>query len=138
MKVVVFLLKLLVTVIVGQTLFFKFSGAVESIYIFSRLGVEPWGRLGLGSLELVSIILLWIPRTKIYALILIFGIMSGAIASHLFILGIEIMEDGGELFILSIVTWLSTLVLLYSMWEEIKAGILIFLQGIKRHDYLNR
>ena len=120
MKVLVFLLKLLITLIVGQTLFFKFTAAVESIYIFSTLGVEPWGRLGLGSLELLSIVLLWIPQTTLYSLILIVGMMSGAIASHVLILGIEIMADGGELFILAIVTWLSTAVLLWIRREEIK------------------
>lgn len=121
MRIFLFIIKLLITVIVGQTLFFKFSGAVESIYIFSTLGVEPWGRLGLGSLELLAIILLWIPKTILYALILILGMMSGAIASHLFILGLEIMGDKGELFILGIVTWVSTIILLFTKREEIKA-----------------
>ncbi len=120
MRIVIFLVKFLITIIVGQTLFFKFSGAVESIYIFSVLGVEPWGRLALGVLELLSLVFLWIPKTTLYALILILGMMSGAIASHLFILGIEIMGDKGELFILGVVTWLCTAVLLFIKREEIK------------------
>lgn len=110
----------MITLIVGQTLFFKFSGASESIYIFSTLGIEPWGRFLLGTMELLSIILLWIPKTTLYALILILGMMSGAIASHLFILGIQIMGDGGELFILGLVTWLASAVLLFSRREEIQ------------------
>lgn len=120
MKIFLFLLKLMITLIVGQTLFFKFSGASESIYIFSTLGIEPWGRFLLGTMELLSIILLWIPKTTLYALILILGMMSGAIASHLFILGIQIMGDGGELFILGLVTWLASAVLLFSRREEIQ------------------
>lgn len=120
MKIFILLLKLLITLIVGQTLFFKFSGAAESVYIFSTLGVEPWGRIILGTLELLSIVLLWIPKTTVYALLLIFGMMVGAVASHLFILGIQIMGDGGELFILGIVTWLASAVLLFTMREEIK------------------
>ena len=51
MKIVILLLKLVITLIVGQTLYFKFSGAEESVYIFSTLGIEPWGRLALGTLE---------------------------------------------------------------------------------------
>lgn len=121
MKIFILLLKSLITLIVGQTLFFKFTGAAESVYIFSTLGIEPWGRIALGTLEFLSIILLWISKTTVYALMLIFGMMLGAIASHLFILGIEIMGDGGELFILGIVTWLASAVLLFTIREEIKA-----------------
>ncbi len=131
MKIFFLVLKLVITLIVGQTLFFKFSGAAESIYIFSTLGIEPWGRLILGVLELLSIILLWIPKTTIYALVLILGMMTGAIASHLFILGIEIMGDGGELFILGVVTWLATAVVLFSRKEEIKTLCIKFLT--KKH-----
>jgi hypothetical protein len=131
MKIVVLLLKLVITIIVGQTLFFKFSGAEESVYIFSTLGVEPWGRLALGTLELLSIILLWIPKTTMYALFLVWGMMSGAIASHLFVLGLEIKGDGGELFILGLVTWMSAAVLLFIQREEVKATALKFLT--KKH-----
>jgi hypothetical protein len=127
MKIFLLLLKLLITLIVGQTLFFKFSGAAESVYIFNTLGVEPWGRLFLGAMELLSIILLWIPKTMLSALLLILGMMSGAIASHLFILGIEIMGDGGELFILGLVTWLAAVVLLFTKREEIKLLSMKFL-----------
>ncbi len=120
MKTVILLLKLIITIIVGQTLIFKFSGAEESVYVFSALGIEPWGRLALGTMELVSILLLWIPKTTYYALMLILGIMSGAIASHLFVLGIVIKADKGELFILGLVTWVSTAAILIIKSEEVK------------------
>lgn len=131
MKIVTILLKLVITIIVGQTLTFKFSGADESVYIFSTLGVEPWGRLALGSLELIALILLWIPKTSCYALILLLGMMSGAIASHLFVLGIIIKGDGGELFILGVVTWVSVAALLWIKRKELKAIILNFMN--KKH-----
>jgi len=131
MKIMIILLQLIISIIVGQTLFFKFTGAPESLYIFSTLGVEPWGRIALGTMELVSIILLWIPRTTIYALILIVGMMSGAIASHLFVLGIEIRGDGGELFMLGLITWVSAAVLLILRREEVKVLFLKFLA--KKH-----
>jgi hypothetical protein len=119
MKIITFLLQLAISIIVGQTLFFKFSGAAESIYIFNTLGIEPWGRLGLASLELLAIVLLWIPSTTLYARLLILGMMSGAIASHLLVLGIEIMEDQGELFFLGVITWLASAVLIFFKREEL-------------------
>ncbi|MBC7487581.1 MAG: DoxX family protein [Cytophagaceae bacterium] len=131
MKLVAILLQLVISVIVGQTLFFKFSGAEESIYIFKTLGVELWGRIALGTMELVSVILLWIPCTKLYALIIAWGMMTGAIASHLFVLGIEIKGDGGELFILGIVTWVSSAVVLFIKRDEVKALVMKFLA--KKH-----
>jgi putative oxidoreductase len=123
MKVVILILKLLITVIVGQTLFFKFSGASESVYIFSRLGIEPWGRIAMGVLELLSIILLWIPVTMLYSLVLILGMMFGAVTSHIGVLGIEIMGDHGELFILALVTLASSATLLVLHRAELRALI---------------
>ena len=123
MKIVIFLLKLLITAIVGQTLFFKFSGAAESVYIFSTLGIEPWGRIGLGMLELLSIILLWIPQTMLYSLVLLLGMMFGAVASHVGVLGIEIMGDHGELFILALTTLVSTATLLVLHKTELRTLI---------------
>ncbi|MDB5271752.1 MAG: hypothetical protein JWO58_119 [Chitinophagaceae bacterium] len=123
MKIVILILKLLITVIVGQTLFFKFSGASESVYIFSTLGIEPWGRIALGALELLSIVLLWIPATMLYAMVLILGMMFGAVASHIAVLGIEIMGDHGELFILASVTLCSSATLLILHREELRVLI---------------
>lgn len=85
-------------VILAQTLFFKFSGAPESKYIFSTLGVEPWGRIGTGVLELVAVFLLLNPATAILGAVLSMGLMGGALMSHLTKLGIEVQGDGGLLF----------------------------------------
>lgn len=71
------------TVIFLQTLFFKFTGAPESKFIFETLGVEPWGRILSGVAELVAAVLLIIPRTRLYGGLMGMGIMSGAIASFL-------------------------------------------------------
>lgn len=81
-----------------QTLYFKFSGAEESVYIFSKLGLEPWGRLGIGLAELVTAILLLLPGTVAIGAALAAGLMLGAIASHLTRLGIVVRDDGGLLF----------------------------------------
>lgn len=104
MKAVVIIGKLLMVVIVGQTLFFKFTGASESIYIFEQLGAEPYGRIGSGIVELLASILILIPRITLLGALLAFATMLGAIASHLFVLGIEVQNDGGTLFFLALIT----------------------------------
>ena len=96
-----------------QTLFFKFRGAEESIYIFSTLGIEPYGRIGSGIAELIVAILILIPRTTWIGALGGIGLMTGAIVSHLFVLGIEVKNDGGLLFGLAVITLLSCFVLLY-------------------------
>ena len=99
------MLQLAVAGILLQTLFFKFTGAEESVYIFSSVGsfvgvpaVEPWGRLGSGVIELIASILLLIPATASLGAILTIGVMAAALASHLVILGIAVKGDGGLLF----------------------------------------
>jgi putative oxidoreductase len=91
-------LQLAVAGILLQTLFFKFTGAPESVYIFSTLGVEPWGRIASGVVELVASLLLLTPATAPLGAIVTMGVMAGAIASHLTVLGIEVQGDGGLLF----------------------------------------
>ncbi len=98
-------LRLIAAAILAQTLFFKFSGAEESVWIFQQLGAEPWGRLGSGVAELVCAVLLLLPRTAWIGALGGLGVMSGAIASHLFILGIQVKEDGGLLFLLAVVVF---------------------------------
>jgi len=99
-------------IILLQTLFFKFSAAPESVFIFSSLGMEPWGRIGSGVAELLAAVLLLIPRTSWMGACLAIGIMAGALLSHLFILGIEIMDDGGTLFFLALIVLFCSIVVL--------------------------
>jgi uncharacterized membrane protein YphA (DoxX/SURF4 family) len=112
-KAIIWILRLVAAVILLQTLYFKFSGAEESIYIFTKLGVEPYGRIGSGIVELIASILILIPRTTIIGAFLAVGTMFGAIFSHLFILGVEVKNDGGQLFILALITLLCSAVLMY-------------------------
>ena len=103
-----------------QSLFFKFTGAYESIYIFSTLrawsGIalfEPFGRFAIGTFELIASILLFMPRLRIFGAALAIGIMTGAIFFHLFTpLGVVILGDGGELFTLACGVWISGWVIL--------------------------
>lgn len=102
MKPKIFLaLRLVAAGILLQTLYFKFSGAPESIYIFSSLNVEPWGRWFAGFSELVASILLLIPATQVFGALMAIAIMAGAILSHLTVLGIIVQDDGGMLFTLA-------------------------------------
>ncbi len=102
-KKIVWLLRIVAAVILLQTLVFKFSGAEESIYIFSKLGMEPYGRIGSGIAELIAAILILMPKTTWMGAVLGSGIMIGAVFSHLFVLGIAVQGDGGLLFVLAII-----------------------------------
>ncbi len=97
------IVRLIAAAILLQTLFFKFTGAEESKFIFTQLGVEPWGRIGSGIVELIAAVLLLIPRTAKYGALLGLGVMAGAIGSHLTVLGIVVKDDGGTLFMLALV-----------------------------------
>jgi hypothetical protein len=107
--IVGWLLQLMIAGILLQTLFFKFTGAEESVYIFSTLGrfvgipgVEPWGRIGSGVVELIASALLLVPATASIGALIAMGVMCGAIVSHLLVLGIEVKGDGGLLFVLAL------------------------------------
>jgi putative oxidoreductase len=99
-------LRVVAAIILLQTLYFKFSGHPESVELFTKLGVEPLGRIGTGIIELVASILLLIPATVFIGAFLGIGLMSGAILSHLTIIGVESKGDGGQLFMLAITVWL--------------------------------
>src|SRR6266545_4392216 len=110
--VVSWLMQLAVAGILLQTLFFKFTGAEESVYIFSQLGAEPWGRIGSGVIELIASLLLLVPATAPVGAIVTMGVMAGAIVSHLTVLGIEVKGDGGLLFGLALTAFLGSAVVL--------------------------
>ena len=121
LKILDWLVRIVVAVILLQTLFFKFTGAKESVYIFTTLGAEPWGRIGSGVVELIASVLLLVPRTAVFGAILALGTISGAIFSHLTKLGIKIpaVDDHGELFALALVVFVGCLVVLYLRRSEI-------------------
>lgn len=121
LKIFDWTVRIIVAVILLQTLFFKFTGAKESVYIFTTLGAEPWGRIGSGVVELIASILLLLPRTASLGALLVFGTACGAIFAHLTKLGFTIpaVDDRGELFSLAITIFLGSLVVLYLRRREI-------------------
>ena len=106
-------LRIATAVILFQTLFFKFLGAEESIYIFSALGMEPWGRYMVGITELLCVALILIPRTAAFGALLSMGVIAGAIMAHLAKLGIEVQGDGGLLFGLAVTVFLCSGMILW-------------------------
>lgn len=110
---ITWVLRITASIILLQTLYFKFTGAPESIYIFSTLGMEPYGRIGSGIAELIVVVLLLIPKTTWIGALGGCGVMTGAVLSHLFVLGIEVQGDSGLLFSLAVITLLCCLILLY-------------------------
>ena len=114
-------LRLVAAAILLQTLYFKFTGAPESIYIFSTLGLEPWGRIGTGVVELLASALLLAPGTVVYGAILALGVISGAIMSHLTKLGIKLekVDDHGELFALAVVVFVASATVLIMHRREL-------------------
>ena len=101
-------LRAIAAVILLQTLYFKFTAAPESVYIFTKVGAEPWGRLGSGVVELIAAVLILTPRFTWLGSILAAGVMAGAILSHLTILGIEVQGDQGLLFALAVIVFLAS------------------------------
>lgn len=118
-------LQLSVAVILLQTLFFKFSAAEESVFIFSTLGIEPWGRYASGVVELIAAALLLIPGLAAYGALLSLGVISGAIVSHLAVLGIEVRGDGGLLFALAMIVFICSLAILALRWRELPGSSLV-------------
>lgn len=118
MKKLSWLFRIAAAVILFQTLYFKFTGHPESVDLFTKLGVEPWGRIGTGVIELIAGVLLLIPSTVILGAVLGIGLMGGAILSHLLVIGIESKGDGGQLFILAIVTLVCCSITAYIFRKE--------------------
>ena len=112
-NLLIWLCRIIAAVIMLQTLYFKFSGAEESVYIFTTVGMEPWGRFMIGTLELVASILILVPATSWLGAGLALGLMGGALGMHLTILGISVKGDGGYLFFLAMVVAVCSAVVLY-------------------------
>lgn len=118
-NIISWILRIAAAFILIQTLFFKFTGAPESVYIFETVGMEPFGRYASGVAELMSAILLLIPRTIWLGALIGAGVMAGAIMSHLTVLGIEVMGDGGTLFAMAIFVFLVCVFMLFMNRQDI-------------------
>ncbi len=111
--------RIVAVVIMLQTLYFKFTGAEESVYIFTTVGMEPWGRIGIGILELIASFLLIITPTAWLGAGLGLGLMVGAICMHLLLLGIEVKADGGQLFLYAVLVAVCSVYVLFYDREKL-------------------
>jgi uncharacterized membrane protein YphA (DoxX/SURF4 family) len=102
-----------------QTLYFKLTGAPEPVYIFTTIGMEPWGRYGSAAVELVAGILLLVPSMAGTGAVLALGVISGAIFFHLTTLGIVVMDDGGTLFVMALVVFVCSLTVTWLRRKQI-------------------
>lgn len=112
-------LRIVAAIILLQTLFFKFAGAPESVYIFTKVHAEPWGRIGSGVVELIAAILILTPRFTWLGSGIAIAAMSGAIISHLTVLGIEVQGDNGLLFMLAVTVFIACSINLFLHRAEI-------------------
>jgi uncharacterized membrane protein YphA (DoxX/SURF4 family) len=124
-NIILWVCRIVAAVIMLQTLFFKFTGAEESVYIFSTVGIEPWGRYLVGVLEFVAALLILLPITSWLGAGLALGLMAGAIGMHLTFLGISVKNDGGYLFFLALAV-------------AICSGIVLLLERVRWMRFLPR
>lgn len=118
-KNVLLIIRIVIAVILAQTLRFKFTAHPDSVYIFSKIGLEPLGRIGIGILELIAAVLILIPKTIWMGALLSTGLMAGAILSHLTKLGLEINGDHGLLFYTALLTFLLSIILMFNQRKNI-------------------
>jgi putative oxidoreductase len=111
------ILQIIIAIILAQALFFKFTGAPESVELFSKVGMEPHGRILTGILELVAVILILIPQSVIYGAILSLGLMSGAILAHIFKVGFQ--GDAGSLAAMAIAVWIGSIIVIYLRRQQL-------------------
>lgn len=116
-KFIPFALKLTIAIILVQTLRFKFTAHPDSVYIFTQVGLEPYGRIGIGIAELIAAVLIMIPKTTWLGALGSLGIISGAVMMHLTQLGIVVNNDGGLLFYTAVFVWILSAIL---VWQERK------------------
>lgn len=119
--------RIIAALIMLQTLYFKFSGSEESVYIFTVVGMEPWGRIAVGVMELIAAVLILVPATVWLGSAIAIGLMIGAIGMHLTLLGIEVQNDNGQLFAYALIVLLCSLYAFVKSREQIPATIKKFL-----------
>lgn len=119
MKIFNLTLRIVIAVLFFQTLFFKFTASPESVYIFTQLHAEPFGRIISGIAELVCVILILLPNTHVLGAVLSLGIISGAILSHIFVLGIVVQDDDGLLFGLAVIIFFASGYLIFTGKDQI-------------------
>jgi uncharacterized membrane protein YphA (DoxX/SURF4 family) len=110
-NIALWILRLIPALILLQTLYFKFTAHPQSVKLFTQIGMEPYGRIGTGVLELIAALLLLIPRLTGYGAILGLVMMTGALYFHLTKIGIYFDGDP-VLFIYAVITFVCCAILI--------------------------
>jgi hypothetical protein len=121
-NIFLWLIRLLAAIILLQTLYFKFTAHPQSVHLFTILGMEPWGRIGTGVLELIASLLILYPRTTGYGALLGLGLMAGAIFFHLTKLGI-VFDGDAVLFIYAVIVFICCAILVFVNRKELQKSI---------------
>lgn len=122
-NVLLWVCRIIAALIMLQTLYFKFTAAPESVYIFSQVGMEPEGRIATAIAELAASVLILIPKTSLVGASIALFIMIGAIATHISILGIEVMKDHGQLFIYAVIVALASFYIILRYTRKRKKAV---------------
>jgi hypothetical protein len=121
-NIIIWGLKIIPAIIMLQTLYFKFSAAASSVRLFTILGMEPWGRIGIGVMELIASVLLLYPLSSGFGAIMGLGLMAGAIFFHITKLGINF--DGDPLlFIYAVIVFICCSILSLIYLKELLAFV---------------
>ncbi|MEZ4842443.1 MAG: DoxX family membrane protein [Flavobacteriaceae bacterium] len=112
-KTINLIIRIIIAILLLQTLYFKFTAHPDSVYIFSKIGMEPYGRVGTGIMELIASFLILLNRTQWLGALLALGLMLGAMFFHVTKLGIEVNNDGGLLFGMAVFIFVLSLVVLW-------------------------
>lgn len=118
-KKIILVFRIIISILLIQTLQYKFTAHPDSVYIFSKVGLEPIGRIGIGILEFIAAFLIIIPKTIWIGALLTVGIIGGAIIMHLTLLGIEIDNDGGKLFYMALFIFILSAIILFNQRKNI-------------------
>lgn len=119
-KNIVWIAQLIPALFMLQTIiWYKFPGHKDSIYIFTQIGMEPYGRIGSGVVELIASVLLFTSRYSWIGALLGLGTMTGALFFHLTTLGIVVKNDNGFLFTMAAVLWICCLTVLILRKKQI-------------------
>ncbi len=129
--------RVIAAVILLQTLYFKFTAHPQSVKLFTAIGdyigwsaANPYMRIGTGVMELITGILLLIPSRAFLGAFLGLGVISGALATHLFIPTVGINFDGDAgLFTLAVVVFVACLIVLLIEKEQ---GMALYKKYIKK------
>lgn len=111
-------LRLFISFYLIQYSYVKLSGQQSAIELFTTLEMEPWGRITIGILELITVLLILYPRTTVLGGLLGMVSMAAVIYYHLTQLGIAIRGDS-FLFIIACAIFAASLALVITNRKQL-------------------